>query len=125
MEINFNKIKFFLLDALIFLARNWTWILGLTIFIGLAWFISTCRQRSFEKKVERLDSNISEANFEIKVLSNQKDAQGNSVNQAAVNSGVAVNKLEQVKKSDINAKGNNYGDVRKRYCEEFKNDCPK
>ena len=101
MEINFNKIKFFLLDALIFLARNWTWILGLTIFIVLAWFISTCRQRSFEKKIDRLDSNISEANFEIKVLSNQKDAQENVVNQAAVNSGAAINKANEIRNANF------------------------
>lgn len=99
--MNWSKLKFLLIDTLIFLARNWTWILGLTIFIVLAWFISTCRQRSFEKKIDRLDSNISEANFEIKVLSNQKDAQENVVNQAAVNSGAAINKANEIRNANF------------------------
>ena len=101
MDTYFKKFYWLILDALVFLARNWTWIVGLTIFIGLAWFISTCRQRSFEKKIDRLDSNISEANFEIKVLSNQKDAQENVVNQAAVNSGAAINKANEIRNANF------------------------
>jgi hypothetical protein len=96
-----KNILNFMLGITTFILKNWVWLLGLLVILVIAYSISSFQQCNFQKKSDNLKGNISTANGQIEILTEQKNALANAVNQALVNSGAAINKAENIRNANF------------------------
>ncbi len=118
--MNWTKLKFLALDALVIVARYWYLLLALAVFVCVLWGIESCRARRTEKKIERIETNITIRQTEANVLANERTNVRAEINAYEQNSNLALDNFNRAVGADsANYKGTDAG---RRFCERFPQD---
>lgn len=111
------KIKFFVMDALLLAARYWYLVLAFFVFVGVGAYVDGCRRESRERKIDRIEANITEQETVANVLANTKANAAAEVNRSEQNSNAARRDLDDSRRSDSGIfAGVNAED---KYCRKF------
>lgn len=85
-------------------------------------YFSSCSDRRAEKKLENLNANISAANTDVKILTNQKQNLNADVLSSAENSNKAAAAVNSAANANLSGFGSDYNKANDRFCEVLK-DC--
>ncbi len=118
--MNWTKLKFLALDAVVFLARYWYLLAALAVFVFVLWAFESCRARRTEKKIERIETNITIRQTEANVLTNERANVRAEINAYENNSNLALDNFNRA----VGADSANYNgtDAGRRFCERFPQD---
>jgi uncharacterized membrane protein YhiD involved in acid resistance len=90
-------------------------VLILAIFQVFRACLSSCSDRREEKKIEKIEANITEDKVETKVLVNKKEEISNEVNQANAN-------FADTSRRDSSTRDSNFSTVRRKFCQQHPGD---
>jgi F0F1-type ATP synthase membrane subunit b/b' len=91
--------------------------LGLLIFASLAFWVDSCRQNRLEKKIDRIESNITEAETISNVLTNQKENIKQEVDTIEVNKNAAKENINASIKRDSSTY--DYREAEDKFCRRY------
>lgn len=114
-----DKLKFIIGDALAWVVTHRIAVIGaalIALILAVAAGIDNCRQRSAEKKLDRIESNITEQQTIANVLANAKANVNAEVQRHENNSNLARRDLDNSVRRDSNAFA---GDPEDKYCRRF------
>ena len=118
--MNWAKIKFLLIDvglgAFAFAVKYWYLILALVLFILIGGYIQSCRRDSLEKKIDRIEGNITEQNVIGNILTNEKANINKEVKQNESNTNDARRDLDNSRRTDSGVFTGNSED---KFCRKF------
>ncbi|MBK8810736.1 MAG: hypothetical protein IPN69_08405 [Acidobacteria bacterium] len=121
--MNWAKLKFLLIDfgfgALAFAVKYWYLIVALVLFIVIGGYIQSCRRDSLEKKIDRIEGNITEQNVIGNILANEKANINGEVNRSEQNTNNARRDLDNSRRTDSGVFTGNSED---KFCRKFPND---
>jgi chromosome segregation ATPase len=83
----------------------------LAVFQGFRACFSSCSAAREEKKIEKIEANITDSKAETNVLANQKEVISNEVNQANAN-------FADVQHRDSSTRSTDFGAVRRKFCQQ-------
>lgn len=101
--MNWQNLKLYALNFIGFLIANPIFlylIFGFILFAGILGYISSCRDRQTERKIERTKEQILKDKVEANIISNSKNDLENEVNAASTNTNLAINKANQIRNSN-------------------------
>ncbi len=122
--MNWAKIKFLLIDvglgAFAFVVKYWYLILALVLFVLIGGYIQSCRRDSLEKKIDRIEGNITEQNVIGNILTNEKANINGEVKQNESNTNNARADFNRSVAADSNRFPG--AEAERKFCQRFPND---